>query len=106
MSGKPCSGRRRLGWRSAAALALAALAGCTGAAAPAGPAPYASPVASPYSTPYAVPGSSYLVPTPPPYGSMCYAGPYVCRMQASAPLGASCTCPGLGAPSYGQVRGG
>jgi hypothetical protein len=90
--------------RVVAALALAAsVAGCSGTASPVGPgpAPYAGPVASPYAAPpVGYPAASA------PYGSMCYAGPYVCRMQESAPLGSSCTCPGLGAPSYGQVRGG
>lgn len=39
-----------------------------------------------------------------PYGSTCYAGFYVCRAQPSTHVGTGCSCPGLGAPSYGSVR--
>ncbi len=104
MSATPCSRPVRGARRWVAALALAALAaGCTGTASPVGPgpAPYPGPVASPYGAP---PAGYPAAATP--YGSMCYAAPYFCRMQVAAPLGSSCTCPGLGAPSYGQVRGG
>ena len=38
------------------------------------------------------------------YGGTCYAGAYVCQLQVQAPVGSQCTCPGLGAPSYGAVR--
>jgi hypothetical protein len=38
------------------------------------------------------------------YGYTCYAGFYVCRLPAQYPVGAPCTCPGLGAPSHGTVR--
>ncbi len=64
--------------RAAAALAaLAALGGCVGV-----PAPVASNG----------------------YGSTCYAGAYVCQLGQQVPVGSQCTCPGLGAPSYGDVR--
>ncbi len=38
------------------------------------------------------------------YGATCYAGAYVCQLPQQAPSGAQCTCPGLGAPSFGRVR--
>lgn len=38
------------------------------------------------------------------YGYTCYAGAYMCRLAAQYPVGTQCTCPGLGAPSYGVVR--
>jgi hypothetical protein len=38
------------------------------------------------------------------YGATCYAGAYVCQLGAQVPVGAQCTCPGLGAPSFGAVR--
>ena len=34
----------------------------------------------------------------------CYAGAYVCQMPGQAPVGTQCTCPGIGAPSYGVVQ--
>jgi hypothetical protein len=39
-----------------------------------------------------------------PYGSTCYAGFYVCPAPSSTHVGSGCSCPGLGAPSYGTVR--
>ncbi len=39
-----------------------------------------------------------------PYGSTCYAGFYVCRAPAQTHVGTGCSCPGLGAPSYGVVQ--
>ena len=38
------------------------------------------------------------------YGYVCYAGVYTCRLQAQYPVGAPCSCPGIGAPSYGTVH--
>ena len=38
------------------------------------------------------------------YGSMCFAGVYQCAAPAYTPIGQGCTCPGLGAPSYGTVQ--
>jgi hypothetical protein len=40
----------------------------------------------------------------PGYGYTCYAGAYTCRLSTQVPAGSQCTCPGLGAPSYGSVR--
>jgi len=39
-----------------------------------------------------------------PYGVMCYAGPYTCQLPVAGPLGSGCSCPGIGAPSYGSIR--
>ena len=63
--------------------AVLGLAGCSGVAAPIPTRPPAGPVA---------------------YGAICYAGPYQCALPASGPIGSSCTCPGLGAPSYGTIH--
>ena len=38
------------------------------------------------------------------YGSMCYAGVYNCAAPANTPVGSTCSCPALGAPSYGSVQ--
>ncbi|NPD69711.1 hypothetical protein HN018_10545 [Lichenicola cladoniae] len=40
----------------------------------------------------------------PGYGYTCYAGAYVCRVPVQTPIGAECSCPGIGAPSFGRVR--
>ncbi len=39
-----------------------------------------------------------------PFGSTCYAGVYVCPAPAQSHVGTGCSCPGLGAPSYGVVQ--
>lgn len=36
-------------------------------------------------------------------GTTCSAGAYVCQVPPG-PLGAECSCPGLGAPSFGVIR--
>lgn len=38
------------------------------------------------------------------YGYTCYAGVYVCRLPQQLPAGTQCSCPGIGAPSFGTVR--
>ncbi len=38
------------------------------------------------------------------YGGRCYAGVYTCALAQATPVGAQCSCPALGAPSYGVVR--
>jgi hypothetical protein len=61
---------------------------------------------------YAAPPAYYSAPPPvaaprPPsvlYGSTCFAGVYVCPLPRQQPVGSDCSCPGLGAPSYGTVR--
>ncbi len=65
--------------RAGLAAASLALAGCVGAA---------EPQAA------AAPG----------YGYSCSAGVYVCQLPEQVALGSQCSCPGLGAPSYGTVR--
>jgi hypothetical protein len=67
-----------------AALGLLALSGCVG-------------------TPTAAPGEPVAM-APPGLGYTCYAGVYVCRLNVQVPIGSQCSCPGLGAPSYGTVR--
>lgn len=38
------------------------------------------------------------------YGSVCKAGIYSCHTPYQVPLGSPCSCPGVGAPSYGNVH--
>ncbi|NHN87151.1 hypothetical protein [Acetobacter conturbans] len=64
-------------------LAAAGLAACTGQA----------------GTPIA-PGT---YPPGTPLGGTCKAGIYTCQLPLASPVGAPCSCPGLGAASYGQV---
>ena len=78
--------------RTLTCLIMFGLAGCSGQA-----------------TPLAVQGP--LPPPPPgtpsgmvPYGATCYAGAYTCALPASGPIGGPCSCPALGAPSYGTIR--
>ncbi len=40
----------------------------------------------------------------PSYGTQCVAGFYQCALSAPGQAGAPCSCPGLGAPSYGSIR--
>ncbi|MCQ8278649.1 hypothetical protein NFI95_09315 [Acetobacteraceae bacterium KSS8] len=40
----------------------------------------------------------------PGYGYTCYAGVYVCHTQTQVPVGSPCSCPGIGAPSFGRVQ--
>jgi hypothetical protein len=40
----------------------------------------------------------------PGYGYQCFAGFYQCRMAEQMPLGTQCSCPGIGAPSFGTIR--
>lgn len=42
--------------------------------------------------------------SPAGYGSVCKAGVYSCHTPYAVPLGSPCSCPGLGAPSYGNVH--
>lgn len=83
---------------------IGAMAGCTGVAGPVGdPTPvYPASAVVPYGQ--AAPN----VPRQPvatPYSGMCYAGVfYTCRLPNSLPIGTRCSCPGIGAPSYGTVR--
>lgn len=38
------------------------------------------------------------------YGTACKAGTYSCNTPYPVPLGSPCSCPGLGAASYGNVH--
>ena len=40
----------------------------------------------------------------PGYGYTCYAGAYVCRLPQQIASGTQCSCPGVGAPSFGTVH--
>jgi hypothetical protein len=84
--------------------------------APGYPYPYAYPYAYPYGYPppaaAAAPQSSapaqgsapQMSQADTPYGSTCYAGAYVCGAAPQSHVGSVCSCPGIGAPSYGTVR--
>ncbi len=111
--------------RYTALATLVTLAGCVGQAAP-GPVAYTpgyapqTGVPAPYPPPpgyappqgyapppgytpqaaYAAPGA----PAPTAYGSTCYAGVYTCALPNGVPVGSQCSCPGLGAPSFGTVH--
>ena len=76
-------------------------------------APYPPPYYPPayYPPPYGYP--AYAPPPAPapqmsradvPYGATCYAGVYTFNAPAQTPVGSGCSCPGLGAPSYGSVQ--
>ena len=56
-----------------------------------------APVDAPTGTVYAPPRDGQYA------GTTCAAGVYVCQV-ALGPLGAQCSCPGLGAPSFGVIR--
>lgn len=53
-------------------------------------------------------GAPTALPPPPPgsvlLGTQCFAGFYVCQLPAPGPVGTQCSCPGLGAPSFGSIR--
>ncbi len=78
--------------------ALLALAGCYSAPGAIGPMPYvpASPVLGAAGTASAGQVVGYA-------GTSCHAGFYICQVPA-APVGTQCSCPGLGAPSFGTIR--
>jgi hypothetical protein len=39
-----------------------------------------------------------------PIGTTCYAGVYTCAAYPQSHVGTGCSCPGIGAPSYGVVQ--
>lgn len=85
--------------RSGLALAaLLVLGGCYSVPGAVGPVPYApvSPVLGAEGTASAGQVVGYV-------GTTCAAGFYICQTQPG-PLGAPCSCPGLGAPSFGAIR--
>ncbi len=90
---------------------------------PIAPYPYYYPPAYPYAPGYyppvyygyAPPPAGTAAPAPQqrapqmsqantPYGSTCYAGVYTCAAVPQSHVGSGCTCPGIGAPSYGSVQ--
>ena len=38
------------------------------------------------------------------YSGQCYAGFYQCVLPQAGQVGQPCSCPGLGAPSFGVIR--
>ena len=77
------------------------------------PVVYAPPGYAEQTPGYAEQAPGYAGPPPandaPPsqataYGYTCYAGNYTCRLPASGPVGATCSCPGIGAPSFGSIH--
>ncbi len=83
------------------ALALAAvltLGGCYSVPGAIGPMPYApvSPVLGAADGASAGQVVGYV-------GTTCGAGFYICQVPPG-PVGARCSCPGLGAPSFGAIR--
>ncbi len=63
------------------------------------PAAYYPPPAAPAPAQPQAQGSGKIA-----YGASCFAGVYQCAAPAYSPIGQGCTCPGLGAPSYGTVQ--
>ncbi len=78
--------------------ALLALGGCYSVPGAVGPMPYApvSPVLGAADTASAGQVVGYL-------GTTCKAGFYICQVPPG-PVGTECSCPGLGAPSFGAIR--
>lgn len=71
------------------------------------PVAYAPPPAYAPPSSYAAPPSAYAQDPPSyggGYGGICYAGAYTCAALPNASSGSPCSCPGIGAPSYGTVR--
>ena len=65
------------------------------------PPPSSAPPADAQSAP--APQANESGSAQPVYGATCYAGVYVCAAPARTQVGQSCSCPGLGAPSYGTA---
>ena len=78
--------------------ALLALGGCYSVPGAVGPMPYApaNPVLGAAGTASAGQVVGYV-------GTTCKAGFYICQVPPG-PIGAECSCPGLGAPSFGFIR--
>lgn len=80
--------------RLAILAALLPLGGCYIAPGAISPGVYAEPAGTVYAAP---PVSAQYA------GTTCAAGAYICQIPPG-PLGAQCSCPGLGAPSFGVIR--
>jgi hypothetical protein len=70
--------------------------------------PYYPPVAyTPppgyYPPPAQTPAPKATDSKPVAYGSMCRAGIYSCAAAPYTPVGGTCACPAIGAPSYGTA---
>ncbi len=57
-----------------------------------------------YAPPPAPPPPPQMSRTDTPYGARCFAGNYTCAAPAQTYVGTECSCPGIGAPSYGSVQ--
>lgn len=79
---------------AAAAGLLSTLAGCYGA-------PVTDQPVAAGTVPNAVSANGAPVVA---VGNQCYAGAYICNLPQPGPIGTGCSCPGLGAPSYGTIR--
>jgi hypothetical protein len=66
------------------------------------PPPPADAPAQPHSN--AAPGNASSGSGKVAYGATCYAGVYHCAAPAYTPIGETCSCPGIGAPSYGSAQ--
>lgn len=85
--------------RVTAAGLLVLLAGCYGAPVTDQPVVVTPPVAAAPLTGTSVAGTPVVA-----VGYRCYAGAYTCNLPEPGPIGTGCSCPGLGAPSYGTIR--
>ena len=47
---------------------------------------------------------SYPAPAAQYFATFCAAGAYQCPVPQGTPVGTSCACSGIGAPSYGAAR--
>jgi hypothetical protein len=64
-----------------------------------GPAPQAQPQAQPQASQAPAQNHAQVA-----YAAMCYAGVYQCAAPAYTPVGQTCSCPALGAPSFGTAQ--
>jgi hypothetical protein len=69
-----------------------------------GPAYYPYPPAPAQQSGTQAPAQPQMSQANTPFGSTCYAGFYTCPAAPQQHVGAVCSCPGIGAPSYGSVR--
>ncbi len=69
---------------------------------------YPAPAAAPAQPQASTQGQSTQAPqysqANTPYGRTCYAGVYTCAALPYTHVGTGCSCPGIGAPSYGVVQ--
>ena len=65
---------------------------------------YLSPYPTPYPRPYYPPPPYYAAPAPPAATEGCYAGPYVCPLEAPSAVGMPCSCPTTQGRVWGRAR--